>query len=194
MVRYGKWQSLIDMPVPDSLHYYSILANFGKGIAYARTGKMDEADIQLAAMNATLTKNDSVLRIKAFNSAFDGAMVAKYMLQGIIYEERKDLDAAAAAMLKAAVLEEQMVYNEPKDWLLPPLQYLGQIQMKQGKYIEAEKSFRKDLAFNPNNCWSLKGLHRALVNQGKTKDAAPVEMALKKSLGGTDVTTKSVVY
>lgn len=194
MVRYGKWQSLIDMPVPDSLHYYSILANFGKGIAYARTGRMDEAVKQIVAMNATLTKHDSILRIKAFNSAFDAAMVAKNMLQGIIYEEQKNLDAAAAAMLKAAVLEEQMVYNEPKDWLLPPLQYLGQIQMKQAKFKEAENSFRKDLAFNPNNCWSLKGLHEALMNQGKEKDASRVAFALKNALAGADITTQGVVY
>ncbi len=194
MVRYGKWKSLIDMPVPDTLHFYSILGNFGKGIAYARTGKLDEAEKQLASLDATLSAHDSLLRIKAFNSAYDAALVARYMLQGIIYEERKDLDKAIAAMMKAAVLEEQMVYNEPKDWLLPPLQYLGQIQLKQENYREAEKTFRKDLAFNPNNCWSLKGLHESLTKQGKTSEAGQVALSLKKALTGTDITTKNAVY
>jgi tetratricopeptide (TPR) repeat protein len=194
MVRYGKWQSLIDMPMTDSLHYYSLLGNFGKGIALARTGKLDEAEKQLAALNATLKQHDSILRIKAFNSAFDAAMVAKHMLQGIIHEERKNLDAAATSMEQAAILEEQMVYNEPKDWLLPPLQYLGQIQLKQSKFQEAEKSFRKDLAFNPNNCWSLKGLHQALVKQGKSSEAGTVAVALKTAMNGTDITTQGVVY
>ena len=167
MVRYEKWDQLINMPVPEDLHYYKILANFGKGIAYARSGKTEAAEMQLASMDVTISQYDSILRIKAFNSAYDAAMVAREMLRGIIHEEKNELDKAAVALQKAASLEEAMVYNEPKDWLLPPLPYLGRVQLKKGDYAGAETSFSKDLQFNPRNSWSLNGLKEAVSKQGK---------------------------
>jgi tetratricopeptide (TPR) repeat protein len=193
MVRYGRWDELIALKVPDTLHFYKILDDFGKGIAFARKGQHDEAAKRYQSMSV-LMEQDSTLKIRAFNTAYDAAMVAKLTLEGIIAEQIGELDKAEAALKKAADAEENMVYNEPKDWLLPPLQYLGQVQLKQGKYKEAEESFRKDLAFNPNNCWALKGLHIALKKQGKNREATQTETALNRSLQGTDIKTEFSVY
>lgn len=161
MVRYGKWDELIRLQSPDSLLYYSLLVEFGKGMAYARKGDLARADQMLASITRRMER-DTVLKLVAFNSAYDASNVAAHLLRGVIAEERGDLVSAEAVLRKAAELEENMVYNEPKDWLLPPLQYLGQVQLKAGKYAEAERSFRKDLSFNPNNTWSLTGLKKAM--------------------------------
>jgi tetratricopeptide (TPR) repeat protein len=193
MVRYGKWNEMISYQVPDSLHFFKILDHFGKGIAYARTGKTDQAEKTLREMS-TLMEQDSILKIRAFNTAYDAAVVAKLMLEGIIAEQKGELDKAESALNTAAVAEERMVYNEPKDWLLPPLQYLGQVQLKQGKYKEAESTFRKDLAFNPNNCWALKGLHMALEKQGRSKESSAVKTELTKAMKGADVKVEYAVY
>lgn len=193
MVRYGKWDEMIALQVPDTLHFYKILDDFGKGIAFARKGKHSEAEKRYQSMSALMEK-DTILKVRAFNTAYDAAMVAKLMLEGIIAEQKGELDKAEAALKKAADAEENMVYNEPKDWLLPPLQYLGQVQLKQGKYKEAEESFRKDLAFNPNNCWALKGLHIAQKKQGKNSEATQTATALNRSLQGTDIKTEFSVY
>ncbi len=193
MVRYGRWDDLIALNVPDTLHFYKILANFGKGIAQARKGNINEARANYASMSAIM-EQDTVLKVRAFNTAYDAAIVAKLMLEGIIAEQDGQLDKAEVALKKAAVAEENMVYNEPKDWLLPPLQYLGQVQLKQSKFKDAEESFRKDLSFNPNNVWSLKGLNMALNKQGKNREAAQISPVLKRSLQGTDISTEFSVY
>ncbi|HSF44982.1 MAG TPA: hypothetical protein VLA58_03200 [Chitinophagaceae bacterium] len=193
MVRYGKWNDLIAYQVPDSLHFFKILDLFGKGIAYARLGKADQAEKSLTDM-ARLMEQDSALKIRAFNTAYDAANVAKLLLEGIMAEQKGELDKAEKLLTQAAVAEENMVYNEPKDWLLPPLQYLGQVQLKQGKFREAEATFRKDLAFNPNNSWALKGLHMALVKQGKTTESATVKTELTKALRGADAKVEYAVY
>jgi tetratricopeptide (TPR) repeat protein len=193
MVRYGKWDELIALKTPDSLHFYKILAQFGKGIAHARKGNIKEAQANYASLSAIM-EQDTVLKIRAFNTAYDAAMVAKLMLEGIIAEQSGELDKAESALKKAAIQEENMVYNEPKDWLLPPLQYLGQVQLKQSKFKEAEESFRKDLSFNPNNAWSLKGLQIALKKLGKPQDAAQLSTVLNRSLQGTDIKTEFSVY
>jgi hypothetical protein len=49
MVRYGKWDELIALNVPDTLHFYKILAQFGKGIAHARKGNIKEANAGYAS-------------------------------------------------------------------------------------------------------------------------------------------------
>jgi len=193
MVRYGKWEDLIKLRIPDSLSYYSILGDFGKSIAYARTGRLAEAGSTLKAMADKMDANPA-LKIKAFNSAYDASMVALNMARGIVAEEKGEMENAEALLTKAAQLEEAMVYNEPKDWLLPPLQYLGQVQLKMGKYAEAENTFRKDLGFNPNNLWSLQGLHQSLVKQAKRPEAKSVAGELARSKKGADAKMQFSVY
>ena len=51
---------------------------------------------------------------------------------------------------------------------------LGAVYLKNGKYSEAERVYREDLAKWPKNGWSLYGLGRALEQQGKTEAAKKV--------------------
>ena len=195
-IRFGKWDELKKMrEQPDSAAYLKILSSFGKGIAYARTRNLDEADKSLATI-ARLMKADSSLKLKlgAFNSAYDGAAVAYAMLEGIIEEEKGNYTKAIASLKKAVMLEENMIYNEPKDWLLPPLPYLGQVLLKSRNFEEAEMVFLKDLKFNPNNCWSLKGLEMTYMARGNTSLAKQTRKALEKALKGTELTLQGPVF
>ncbi len=194
MIRYGHWDELLNLPAAaDSSIYLRILFSFGKGVALARTGKLQLADKELTNMT-NLMESHPKLKIVAFNTAYDASNVAKHMLIGIIAEERKEYDDAARYLAEAARLEENMVYNEPKDWILPPLPYLGQVLLKQQKWADAEKAFRKDLAFNPNNCWSLKGLELAQMERGASKEAAQTSALLKKALKGSDIVLQNAVF
>jgi Tfp pilus assembly protein PilF len=92
------------------------------------------------------------------------------MAKGVLAEAENRFSEAETWLGKAVQLEDQMVYDEPKDWLLPPRQYLGAVMLKAGKFGNAEAVFRKDLDFNPNNGWSLKGLEMALAAQHREKE------------------------
>lgn len=52
---------------------------------------------------------------------------------------------------------------------------MGAILLKAQKYKEAEKVFREDLATLRQNGWSLIGLHKSLVEQGKTSEAKEIK-------------------
>ena len=58
---------------------------------------------------------------------------------------------------KAVDIEADMVYAEPRDWMLNPKQYLGAALLAAGKWSEAQKTFEKDLKVNAENVWSLHG-------------------------------------
>jgi tetratricopeptide (TPR) repeat protein len=195
-IRFGQWDELLVMPeIPDSASYLKILNEFGKGIAYARTKKMEEATKCLAKIERLMKSDDNLkIRFGAFNTAYAGAEVAYAMLGGIIEEEKGNYSSAAEKLERAVMLEENMVYDEPKDWLLPPLPYLGQVLLKNRQFAEAEKIFLKDLKFNPNNCWSLQGLEMAFNASGNKASAAKTKAILDKQLKETGLDLKAPVF
>ena len=195
-IRLGQWDSLMAMPaIPDSEAYLKILSEFGRGIALARTKKTGEASRCLQTIGALMNGDkDLKIRFGAFNTAYAGAEVAYAMLDGIIDEEKGNYTSAAEKLARAVDLEANMVYDEPKDWLLPPLPYLGRVLLKSRRFADAEKAFLKDLQFNPNNCWSLKGLEMTYTARGNTNAAAKTRTKLDKVLKGTGLNLKSPVF
>jgi tetratricopeptide (TPR) repeat protein len=195
-IRFGQWDELKAMPeIANSASYLKILNEFGKGIAYARTKKMDEATKCLANIDRLMRSDENLkIRFGAFNTAYAGAEVAFAMLGGIIEEEKGNYSSAAEKLERAVMLEENMVYDEPKDWILPPLPYLGQVLLKNRKFADAEKVFKKDLKFNPNNCWSFKGLEMTYSARGNTAAAAKTKAILEKQLKQTGLDLKAPVF
>jgi tetratricopeptide (TPR) repeat protein len=74
-------------------------------------------------------------------------------------------------LYRAAAIEDQLRYDEPPDWILPIRHPLGAALIKAGRFAEAEKVYRQDLARWPENGWALRGMSQALAGQGKS-DAA----------------------
>lgn len=95
------------------------------------------------------------------------AKVASYILLGTIESKNNKKDAAIQYFKKAVLAEVSLVYNEPRDWLVPARHYLGNALLEKKNYREAEKVFRDDLKGQPNNYTSVKGLKAALLKKGK---------------------------
>ena len=120
--------------------------------------------------------------------------MAEKILEGVIAEEKNQFTLCATLLKDAVDKEDAMLYNEPKDWLLPARQYLGHALLKAEQYKEAEKVYKEDLAINPNNAWSLTGLSKALVKQGKKKESMLVQQQVKKAMARTDVKITNSVF
>ncbi|MEO6252852.1 MAG: tetratricopeptide repeat protein [Ferruginibacter sp.] len=167
-LRFGKWNDILKEQVIDSLTYTPVLQYFARGIAYARTNQMAKAKDALELMKAKMTAPSLKEPFTPFNAAYDGALIAKNILEGVLAEQLKDHKKAIASFQQAVVAEDKLIYTEPRDWLLPARQYLGEALIKAGKYKEAITVFTKDLEINPNNGWSLTGIatcYKALNNK-----------------------------
>jgi tetratricopeptide (TPR) repeat protein len=138
---------------------------------------------------------DSTLAIPftPFSPAIDGAVVAEQLLKGTIALKEKRISDAVTAFERAAVTEENMVYNEPRDWLLNPKHYYGDALLIAGKLKEAQLVFEKDLKNNAENAWALAGLHEALIKQKKLNEATAVQQRLKKATSGADIKITAAV-
>ena len=115
-------------------------------------------------------------------------------MEGIIAEEKNDLTKGIAYLKQAVVIEDSMVYNEPKDWVHPARQYLGNILLKAKRYKEAVHVFEEDLKINPNNGWSLTGLATALSKGGQKQKGLEIYRQTDKAFIRKDVPIRNAVF
>jgi len=187
-VRYARWEALLAMTQPPAKQVYSnVLYHFGKGMAYAHLQKLPDAKREYEALNELLKDSVLSLPFAPFSASIEGATVAANLLAGTIELAQKNYSAAIEYFSKAVTTEEQMVYNEPRDWLLNPKHYLGNAYLQMKDWKKAEVVLMTDLNNNNNNIWALTGLHRAYLQQGKTKEATSLQLRLKKAGSNADI-------
>ena len=194
-IRFGYWDKLMDAQKPaDELLYANILFHFGKGMALAHKDKLTDAKKEISMMQGLMKDPSLNIPFAVFSPALEGAKVAENILSGTIALAQKNYPAAVGYFEKAVHTEENMVYTEPRDWLLNPKQYLGDAHLKAGNPKAAEEAFRKDLLVNNENGWSLYGLYLSLLAQKKQSDADKVLARYEKAFSGADIKLTAAVY
>jgi tetratricopeptide (TPR) repeat protein len=90
--------------------------------------------------------------------------------------------------------EDQLSYDEPKDWFVPVRQLLGAQLLEAHRANEAESVYRQDLKQNPGNGWALYGLAESLKAQGKSVEAAQSAQQFAAAWKRADVTLTASAY
>jgi tetratricopeptide (TPR) repeat protein len=194
-VRFGNWNDLLSASQPaGSLIYANIIWHFGRGMAYVNQSKITEAQNELIEILKLMEDASLKIPLTPFSSAFDGAIVAVNILDGTISLKEKNYTKAIDRFRIAVQKEEGMVYNEPRDWMLNPRQYLGNAYLKAGKTKEAKEAFQKDLLNNNENGWSLFGMWQALTAEKKSAEAAKMLARFKKAFEKADVKLYGAVF
>ncbi|HLO38897.1 MAG TPA: hypothetical protein VK173_10410 [Lacibacter sp.] len=185
-VRYARWDALLEMKQPPAKQVYSsVLYHFGKGMAHAHQQKLSDAKREYGYLRDLLKDSTLSLPFAPFSPSIDGATVAANLLAGTIALAQKNNISAIEHFTKAVTTEEQMVYNEPRDWLLNPKHYLGNAYIQMKEWKKAEEVLLSDLNNNNNNIWAMTGLHTAYLQQGKTKEATALQQKIKKANSNT---------
>ena len=194
-VRFGNWSQLLLNPEPDVKQVYgNVLYHFGRGMALAHQSRLAEAKHELEQVQQA--KNDSSLYLPftPFSAAIDGVVTAENILSGTIALTEKRFDAAIAAFEKAVTTEENMVYDEPRDWLLNPKHYLGDAYIKAGRFMEAKQILQKDLMTNRENGWALFGIWQALHAENKKAEADKMLVRFRKAFDKADIKLYGPVF
>jgi len=195
-IRFGRWDDILKTTQPPAAHIYAnLLWHYGAGLAYARKHDFSNAANELTTINNEMSNQQLKAPAPSYaNPGIAGAEVAATILEGVIAEEKSDYSKSIAALQHAVVLEDSMVYNEPKDWVHPARQYLGNVYCKAKKFAAAEKVYRQDLVINPNNGWSLTGLAIALTGQAKNEEALKVKARAAKAFAKADMPVPHSVF
>jgi tetratricopeptide (TPR) repeat protein len=198
LTRFGRWQDLIDTPQPDEPELFCVttaMLHYAKGLAYAATGQVAEAERERALFDAAVGRVPDT-RYFQNNVCLDILEVARAMLDGEL-EYRKGNFAVAFDHLRRSVqLEDTLPYAEPWAWMQPTRHALGALLLEQGQVEEAAAVYRADLGLDdalpracqhPENVWALHGYHECLVAQGKTAEARQIKQRLDLAQARADV-------
>ncbi len=196
MVRFGMWDEILREPRPEGeLPYMDAMWHFARGMAFASTGRADEAGKELEALRSIQSGPAAAeVTVWEFNTGTRILGIGAQILTGRIAEAGGARRDAIAAYREASRMEAGLTYNEPPDWPLPARQYLGSALLAEGRASDAETAFRQDLEQWPLNGWSLFGLMEALQAQGREGDAREVGDLLKEAWKASDVRLEAPVH
>ena len=192
-VRFERWSDILKMPQPDAnLKIVTTFWHYARGMAFAGSGKLDEAEKEHAIIAATreATPADAIFSPPWNNKTKDILQIADDVLAAKIALGRKDTDAAISHYRNAVAVQDTLNYGEPPDWYFPVRESLGGALLMANDAAGAEKAFREDLQQNPRNPRSLFGLHQALKLQGHDHDAQFVEKQFRDCWDGGSLTLK----
>src|SRR5579872_5088400 len=187
-VRFGMWDEMLALPPPNpKLVGLTGGFLFGRAVALAATGHVDEARVILGDLQklAASVPEDA---IAGQNTVKDVLAIAIPIVQGRIASAEHRSSEAIALLRQAVAAEDRLAYDEPKDWLLPARHLLGAELLRDGHAAEAERVYREDLRQHPANGWSLYGLSAALKAQGKAAESTQVTRQFADAWKHSDIT------
>ncbi len=202
LVRFGRWQEIIDTPMPDDPILYCVstaMHHYAKGVAYATlkdfaAAEEERRQFQLAVKRIPKER-------KFFNNTAHATLsVGEEMLNGELEYHKGNFDAAFDHLRTSVCRDDNLEYTEPWAWMHPPRHALAALLSEQGHFEEAEEVYRTDLGLNgklqrcaqhPDNVWALHGLVECLHYRGDTEELAEFEKRLAFANEKTDVAVTS---
>jgi len=175
--RFGRWNDLLAEPAPpESLPITTAIWRAHRAIAFAAKKDFPAAkreqelfrQAKAAIPEETVFGTDTAHRILE---------TSEHFIAGEIALQQGQWDSAIAHLEKGVEAEDILWYAEPPQYLQPIRHTLGAVYLAAGRYTDAERIYREDLARWRDNGWSLYGLSRALTGQGKLAEA---EEAMRK--------------
>lgn len=204
-IRFGMWDELKALKIPDDQQLYcvtTVMAYYGRGIAYASTSDLKNAEEQRKLFRQAATRVPES-RLDFPNRIVDILKVANAMLDGEIEYRRQNYAVAFASLRDAIQHEDNLLYTEPWGWMLPARHAYGALSLEQGHIEEAAKAFAEDLGLlenlarahqHPKNVWALHGYHECLTRMGRGAEATIIMQMLRQARAEADIEIESSCY
>ncbi len=205
LIRFGKWQEIIDAPLPDDPELFCVttaMTHYAKGVAYAATGRIADAEEQQRLFEHAVMQVPGT-RYLHNNKSLDLLGVAREMLAGELEYRKGNYDDAFAHLRRSVALHDELPYDEPWGWMQPVRHALGALLLEQGRLEEAEAVYRADLGLDdslarayqhPENVWALHGYHECLMRQGKHDFCGIIGQRLAIAAARADVPIESSCF
>jgi hypothetical protein len=191
LLRFGRHDEVLMLAPPPADHPVEVAWwHFARGVALARTGKVDEAAKERAALVDATAKvpNEALFGGTGLESAKAILALATSVLDARLAWARGSQADAIRLWTNAVAAADKVPYDEPPVFFYPVRESLGAALLLSGKADEAERVFREDLRRHPRNPRSLFGLRESLTKQGRTADADWVKRAFDETWKDADTT------
>ncbi|KAK5958728.1 hypothetical protein OHC33_000571 [Knufia fluminis] len=205
LIRFGKWQEIIDLQLPADQELYcytTAIIIYAKGVALSAIGQVEKAEKARKDFRAAV-KKVKPSRALFNNTAHDILAIADAMLDGELEYRKANYDVAFQHLRRAVHLDDSLPYDEPWGWLQPTRHAYGALLLEQNHVEKAAKVYAADLGLDnslprqmqhPNNVWALHGYHECLKRLGRHAEADIIEKQLKVALAAADVPIAASCY
>jgi tetratricopeptide (TPR) repeat protein len=194
MVRFGLWNDLLAEPQPpEDLPVTVAFWHYGRTVALAATGKVEEAAAEFDSLEAAFDRVPES-RLIGNNTARTVLEVGLPMAEGELEYRRGDYERAFDLLRLAVQRDVALRYDEPWGWMMPVRHALGALLTEQGQFAEAEAVYRADLELHPDNGWALHGLAECLRRTGRTAEAEAFAERFKSAWARSDIEIKGSCY
>lgn len=194
LVRFGMWDEILaEPPPPADLEVTTAQWRYGRTVAFAALGRVDEAEREMTALRRAFEAVPES-RLVGNNPARTVLEVGLPMAEGEL-EYRKGNHEAAFDLLRLAIeRDDALHYDEPWGWMMPVRHSLGALLLEQGRVEEAEAVYRRDLELHPDNGWALHGLAECLHRQGRHEEALDADRRFRSSWSRSDIVISASCY
>lgn len=205
LIRFGRWQDILHLKIPKDEILYCVtttMVRYARGVAFAATGKIREAEKELALFQIALQRVPPT-RTLFNNKCIDILAIAEAMLNGELEYRRGNFEAAFSHLQLSIALDDTLPYDEPWGWMQPTRHAYGALLLEQGLVEQAAAVYSADLGLDstlpralrhPNNVWSLQGYHECLQKLGRVDEARVMESQLALAISLADVPIKSSCF
>lgn len=182
-VWFGRWQEINESPEPSKKHVFAqALHLFGRGMAQvAGITTLEQAKKSLFSLKKLTLHPSLQVKMYPFNKPSEQLKVAEWILSASIAAKEGRLTEAAGSWQKAIKAEDMLIYNEPKDWLLPARYFAAKHYFSLKEYNKAEGLLKQDLAINPGNALSLSLLGEIYSLTERWKEMEMINQQMKES-------------
>lgn len=189
-MRFGMWDDILKAPAPPAnLPILNAFWHFTRAVSMAAKGNIDEALAEQVVFHKAVDAVPADAKM-AINPAHKVLTIADHTINGEIAYRRGETDKAVSELTEAVKIEDDLLYMEPPDWLVPVRHALGAVLVSAGRMSQAEEVYRSDLKYWPENGWSLYGLWQCL-DARHDPEAAAVKRRFDKVWQGADTPLKS---
>ena len=184
LLHLQRWDALLAEPMPaGGKGPAAVLGDMARGIAMARKGDAAGARTALARIqpqaDALVAKHTGKDYMPRMLRSLAGSATKQLAAELAYAEGRADAALALQGQAVEAALDADRA--EPPMLASGPRLRLGDMQLRTRRFLEAEQTFRADLARHPASGWALHGLGKALAAQGKDADARATQLSLESS-------------
>ena len=194
-VRFGMWDDILtDETPPEWAVVGRSMRHYARGVAYANTGRIDEARDELAAFDEAVQLIPSEDWWLGNQPAAEVMPLARLVLEGEIEFKAGNRAEGLTLLAEAVEMEETLVYAEPAPWMMPARHAYGALLISDGQYDKAQKVYQRDLEIFPANGWALLGLRDSLRGQRRFGEAEHADRAFKRAWKSADVVPPASCY
>ena len=192
MLRFGRFEDIIELHSPPEGTIFRGLWDFGKGYAHLRMDDEGTARWYLQKVNKAV-EGDPEDNFRG-HRADQLLSIVRAILEGEILRANGDLDGAIRVLRAGGEIEDGLRYDEPEPLNFSIYTWLGDALNEAGRHAEAAQAFRHELDKHPHNGWSLFGLEQALRAQGEGTEAEEVHQAFLASWARSDTYIRSPIF